>query len=158
MKKVIVYASKTNTTKECAERIYNEVEGFDLIDLNEKGKHKIDDYDVVVLGSYFRIARAPKAMRKFVNKNFKKILTKEVYMFCLGNPDSFEKLLEKNYPSKFIEHLAYRANFGAKLRIDTAKGYEGTLIAGMLQSYEVEGKEPPTLIEENIVNFIEKLK
>ena len=54
MKKVIVYASKTNTTKECAERIYNEVEGFDLIDLNEKGKHKIDDYDVVDLKQFDR--------------------------------------------------------------------------------------------------------
>ena len=32
MKKVIVYASKTNSTKECAERIQKEVEGFDLID------------------------------------------------------------------------------------------------------------------------------
>ena len=70
MKILIGYASKTGTTKSCAERLKAELKRKDtvLVDL-ELETPDLKDYDLVVLGSSVRFGKARKKFNEYLKAN-----------------------------------------------------------------------------------------
>lgn len=80
MKGIIIYNTKTGTTKKYAQWIKEET-NFDLISLKEAVIDNISKYDVVVYGS--RVVGS-KIDLSFIKKNKEKLQNKKIFVYAVG--------------------------------------------------------------------------
>ena len=111
MKKALVmYFSKYGTTKKYAEWIAEEIKG-DILDIKDVGQGKLNDYDIIVLGSGLYAGKI-KGINLLV-KNYNKIKDKKLVIFTCGladytnmkNVNNIKMRLKKNIPNDIFENI-----------------------------------------------------
>ena len=68
MKTLIIYATKTGITEECAKTINKKIEDSTLINI-QKEKVDIKEYDFIIVGSPIRMGMIDKKIKSFLQKN-----------------------------------------------------------------------------------------
>ncbi len=103
MKILIVYATKSGASRECAELLAAKLTDCSLVDLS-KQVPDIASYDAVILGSGVRMGKIYKLMKGFIEKNRDALLSKKIAIYlCNSYPDTFQKTIEKNIPKELTD-------------------------------------------------------
>ncbi|WP_099205909.1 flavodoxin domain-containing protein [Scatolibacter rhodanostii] len=112
MKTLIVYATKSGATRECAELISTKIKDCTLCDI-AKQIPAIKNYDIVILGSGVRMGKIYKPLKNFIEQNMDTLLTKKtVFFFCNSYPNTFQKIIEKNMPEQLLNNTLYLDSLG----------------------------------------------
>lgn len=128
MKSVIVYASKTGTTKKCAQELANRLGKIEIYDIEEEEKD-ISSYDLVIIGSSIRIGMFHPKMKHWIEQNKQKLLEKEVaYFICCGFSENTQQYLENNIPKDLLEKAILMQSFGGELNLEQQKGIDKFIV------------------------------
>ncbi len=168
MKIKIIYSTKSGTVADCVELLKNELD-MCFIDSSrvEDCREVPDGYDMIIIGFYVRFGKPSKAMRRFITDNYEKLKKQKLGIFiCCGYSDSFDEYVEKNLPLPLKEHAFEISCFGGRLEPSYNKGIEkmfvktlrNDILSGGENGDEKVGRTLPTILENNIVQFAEKIK
>ncbi len=93
MKTLIAYATKTGTAEKAAEMIAEKLnEKPDVVNIGTSKTPDLSAYDFILVGGPIHMGRVNKAVKKFLAKNKKVLLSKRfgLYLAC-GYPEEIEK-------------------------------------------------------------------
>jgi len=170
MKKIlIVYATKTGSTKTAARLLADRILGRDFtLCTTEDAESDPTHYDIVVIGGCIRYAKLYKPVREYLKKWDAVLATKQTGYFILcGFPDSAEEYYEKNLTQAQRERAFELACFGGEMVPAHAQSLWDKLIlkierdnilGGGNNGEQREDMVLPTISEENIAQFAGKLK
>lgn len=109
---LVLYATKTGATIQCANLIATEIPNCTLCNI-EVEKPAIQEYDSIILGAGVRDGRIYKPIRDFIKKNQQDLLNKRTgYFICNEKPKETEEIIERNIPSDLKEAAVIIASFG----------------------------------------------
>jgi len=128
MRTLILFASKSGATRECAELLAARIANSTVFDLSKK-EPDLHDADTVIIGSGIRMGRMYKAVRVFIERNLEKLLTmRTAVYFCNGEPDAFDRAVEKNIPAQLVTSSLCVLSFGGKPPFSSSKTKEWILM------------------------------
>ena len=162
MKTLIIYSTKTGTTKKCAALLAANIgaDSCDLFEINEKIP-AISDYECVAIGSYVRMGVIDKKISAFLEKNKEELFNTKFGLFiCSCLSDKVSEALIKNFSDEFMDHAAIIDCFGGELPKDKIKGIDKLIVNSIIKI----AKTDPTftvsesIIPESITNFSNVLK
>jgi len=114
MKTMIVYASKSGATKECADLLNQELDISSIFDISKEAP-SLGGFDTVIIGSGVRMGKLYKPVLSYIKKNEEILLSKRVaFYLCNAYPDTFQKAVERNIPQKLIQAAVSVMSFGGK--------------------------------------------
>jgi len=156
LKTLIIYATKTGITEECAKTINKKIEDSTLINI-QKEKVDIKEYDFIIVGSPIRMGMIDKKIKSFLQKNRQYLKTKKTaYFICCAFPQSFKKYYKENVPQDLLDCAIIYDTFGGQMDKNKVKGLD-RLIVELVSKYVKESKSVRVL-EENIDQFVEHIK
>lgn len=162
MKTLIIYSSKTGTTKKCAALLAANI-GADSCDLFEVSENipEISDYECVAIGSYVRMGVIDKKISAFLQKHKEELFgTKFGLFICSCLQDKVSDAITKNFSEEFMDHAAIIDWFGGTLPEDKIKGMDKFIVKSIIRI----AKTDPTfsvcekIVPESITNFANVLK
>ncbi len=162
MKTLIIYSTKTGTTKKCAALLAANI-GADSCDMVEISENipALSDYECVVVGSYVRMGVMDKKISAFLQKNKEELFGMKFGLFlCCCLADKVSEAIEKNFSEEFMDHAAIIDCFGGELPKDKIKGMDKIIVNSIIKiaktdpSFTVFEK----IIPESITNFASVLK
>ena len=119
MKILIAYATRFGTTEKCAgilaELLRENNYDVELADLKKNIKVKPEDYDLVVVGGSFLIARMNAFVKKFVKRNLYTLLNKKTAIFMCGADEDRENEIKKGFPEELLDKAVARGYFGYEM-------------------------------------------
>lgn len=156
MRTLILYASKTGTTEECAKRLKAEIPGSRLINIYDSAIN-IEEYDAFIIGSPIRMGMIDKKIKRFLRQYQKYLKTKGVaYFICCGFPKNMKKYYQENFPFDLLESAIIYDTFGGEMGIEKQKGLDKLIV--MMVTKRVGGIGKVKVLDENIERFIQKVK
>lgn len=127
MKTLIVYATKTGASRECAELLAAKLTACSLCDLS-KQQPDLESYDTVILGSGVRMGNIYKPMKSFIERNRKDLRSKKTAIYlCHAYPDTFQKAVQKNIPQELADSCVRIESFGGIPPFTTPKNRDWML-------------------------------
>ncbi|OAA29431.1 flavodoxin [Kosmotoga arenicorallina S304] len=155
MKTLIIYTSKTGTTEKCAKKLAENLKSeTQLMSLKNAAKEDIKGYDAVIIGSYIHASHVPGKLKRFIKKH-PELLQKKLGLFlCMADvEEKFDEYLTLNFPGEFLNHCSVKGYFGGEFNFEKMNLVTRKIIQKM-----AEGKEMPSLKEENIVKFAKEFE
>lgn len=151
MKSVIVYTSKTGTTKKCVDMLLERLDDAVSVDL-EKESVDISTYDMIIIGSPIRIGMMNKNVKKFIDENIEILKNKKYAFFiCCGFVDSYKKYYEENIPSELLEGAIFYDTFGGEMALDKQKGFDKMVVK--MVSKKIKNVSDIKILEDRVENF-----
>jgi menaquinone-dependent protoporphyrinogen oxidase len=141
MKTLIVYTSKHGTTKKVAEMISQKIEGKPMvIDLKERKKVELNDYDQIIIGGSIHAGMLQKRVRQFCEKNMSILLQKRIGLFlsCMDEAKAQEQL-DRAFPEELRKHAVSCKATGGEFRMDKMNFIERAIVkkvAGVTESVD----------------------
>jgi menaquinone-dependent protoporphyrinogen oxidase len=130
MKTLIVYTSKHGTTKKVAEMISQKIEGKPMvIDLKERKKVELNDYDQIIIGGSIHAGMLQKRVRQFCEKNMSILLQKRIGLFlsCMDDNKAREQLV-RAFPEILRNHAISCKTTGGEFRMDKMNFIERAIV------------------------------
>ncbi len=156
MKTLIIYASKTGTTKECAYKIKDKLKNSKIFDINSFNED-VNNYDLIVVGSPIRIGMIDNKIKKFLIKNKEILKSKKIaFYMCCGFSENYQKYFKENFLQELLDIALIYDTFGGQINLDKQKGFDKFIIK--LVSKKVNTYKEVKILNENIDKFIIKLK
>ncbi|MCG2789169.1 MAG: flavodoxin domain-containing protein [Actinomycetia bacterium] len=157
MEVLIAYATRFGTTEKCADILAEilrkknlEVE---LADLKKNKRVKPENYDLVVVGGSFLIARMNAFVKKFVKRNLNILLNTRTAIFMCGTDEDWENEIKKGFPEELLDKAVTKGYFGYEMNWDKMN----PMFRNMMQKAS-ETTEPVSKINtENIKKFAEEI-
>lgn len=118
MSNLLVYVSKTGTTKECVEKIALKLlANTDVVRLDEKAVTDLQKYKTVIIGSPIYMQKLDKKIISFCTKNLKSLLKKNVVLFTVGmsTQEEADKHIKNSLPKELIKHAVVSKHLGGRL-------------------------------------------
>jgi len=167
---LILYASKSGTTKNAAESLARALESdCDLYDLRKSALYTLDEarkrqpmrtldlsaYRAIALGSAMYMGRPVKPYLRFCAERCADLLLQPLFLFTCGIASAEE---EQSYlwpllPEPLTRHAGELHHFGGELRADG-----GLMQRMVLKEYEKKNTAAPTLDAGAIARLAELLK
>lgn len=114
MRTLILYATKSGATEECASMLAKDLKECLIYNL-ERATPDVASFDTIILGTGVRMGKIYKPALNFIRQNLDLLLTKKIAIyFCNAYPDTFQKSIEKNMPAELIQHAICIKSFGGK--------------------------------------------
>ena len=82
MKTIILYQTKTGSTKQYAQWLSERIKNSELLDIHNYRKESVEKYDRVVIGS--RTYMGKIQAQDFMEKHWEEIKDKDVHLFAVG--------------------------------------------------------------------------
>lgn len=118
MSNLLVYVSKTGTTKECVEKIVLKLlADTDVINLDEKAVKSVEKYKTVIIGSPIYMQKLDKKIVSFCTKNLKSLLKRNIVLFTVGmsTQEEADKHIKNSLPKELINHAVTSKHLGGRL-------------------------------------------
>lgn len=162
MKTLIIYSSKTGTTKRCAALLAANIgaDSCDLVEITEKIP-ELSDYECVVIGSYIRMGVVDKKISAFLEKHKEELFGMKFGLFvCCGLADKVSEAITKNFSDEFMDHAVIIDCFGGELPKENIKGVEKIFVSSVKKIAKVDQNFRlfEKIIPESITNFSDVLK
>lgn len=161
MKILIVYASKTGTSKTCAYLLADNLKNFEVT-VSEVSNNGISlsDYDICIIGGSIRMGKLDTRISGFLSKNKYELREKaKAFFICNGFSDEVEKYFHKCFPREFIESAIICDSFGGELKAERQRGIDKLILKIMLKTLEEdEDFALPSIQTESIGRFADKIK
>lgn len=114
MRTLILYATKSGASLECAQLLASRIENCTLCNVTAP-EQRIEDFDLIIIGTGVRMGRFYKPMRTYLKQNRESLLAKRTAFFlCNAYPDKLKRTIEKNIPQALIDHAVSIESFGGK--------------------------------------------
>lgn len=114
MQTLILYATKSGATEECASMLAKKLKNCPTYNL-EQTMPDITAFDMIIIGTGVRMGKIYKPVLNFIRQNSELLLTKTVAIYlCNAYPDTFQKAIDKNIPTELINHSVCIKSFGGK--------------------------------------------
>lgn len=113
MQAIILYATKSGATGECASLLAKKLEcaAYDLT----QAVPDIKEFDTVIIGTGVRMGKIYRPALSFIRNNIDLLLAKKTAIyFCNAYPDTFQKTIEKNIPSELVQKVVSLSSFGGR--------------------------------------------
>ncbi len=161
MKTAIVYYSKYDFCKECANDLSTKLEDYvDIFDIsdNDNQPNTINEYDTVIFGTSIYFGKINKRLVEFCKKNVRALTNKRIAFFvCCATPSEYKTALLACLPKDFVENIDITECFGGELRKDKMR-FKDKIIANTVEKVLAkENKEPVQPRYENIITFAERI-
>lgn len=153
MKILIVYATKSGTTEDCAKEIKKELnQDVDLINLNSKYVNNINNYDVIIIGTPIYAGNINSKVKSFCTRNIEKLKSKNLYFYTCGLSTDEEafKYLSNSISKELIDKSKKISHFGGELRPEKLGIFLGFIASKMLES----SKEKYKVNASKITSFV----
>ncbi len=162
MKTLIIYSSKTGTTKKCAALLAANIgaDSCDMVAIDE-AVPDITGYECVVIGSYVRMGVIDKKISAFLAKNKEALFGMKFGLFiCCSLADKVSEAITKNFSEEFMDHAAIIDCFGGELPKDKIKGMDKLIVNSIVKIAKTDPnfKIFEKIIPESITNFANVLK
>lgn len=154
MKIGIFYASKTGTTKKCAQMIHEQFPDSDLIELDGKEIY-LEDYDYIIVGSPVIAGSLHKKVKRFLRTHKDKLVGKIGYFLCHGFKINAHDIIKRNVDPTLANNAKLISGFGGEIHVDKLKGIDKIVVKLITRSKKYL---EPKLDLEAINIFIESLK
>ena len=122
MKILIAYATRFGTTEKCADILAELLRGnncdVELADLKKDKKVKPENYDLIIVGGSFLIARLNAYVKKFVKRNLNILLNKKTAVFMCGADENWENEIKKGFPEELLDKAVSQGYFGYEMNWD----------------------------------------
>ncbi|MFA0816689.1 MAG: flavodoxin domain-containing protein [Anaerofustis sp.] len=159
MKTAVIYKTKTNTSKKCAELLRGMIgtEEVDVINLAEQ-KPDLALYDTVVIGASVRAGMIGSKMKRYLKRHVAELAKKQLYLYlCCVSTDDVETYLQKNIPAELLKHASAAMRFGALVCPEEASGLSRKMMESMKKSYAEKGIPEPCINETAIREMAEMI-
>lgn len=135
MKNAIIFWSKTGFTESCADVLKSKLSGeTDVYDLKYKSEVEIEKYDTIIIGGGIYVGKISPKLKKFVNSNQNRILTKNIGIFITAG-DKNNNYIATNFSNEVLEKSVSKECFGAGL--DTKRlAFMEKIIMKMIGKYK----------------------
>lgn len=111
---LILYATKTGTTKECAELLSQKI-NCTVCNI-EQSIPNLENYNTVILGTGVRMGKVYKPIKNYIKQHLDILIQKRIAIFmCNAYPDTFQKAVEKNLPMELVKQAICIKSFGGKV-------------------------------------------
>lgn len=160
MKILIVYSSKTGTTKRCAEILADKLNcDTDIVNIKKIKQYDIRGYDKIVIGSNVRMGQIDKQIKQFCVENHQILVEKRAGLFvCCGYPESADHVISTNFNKKLLQRSEAKSCFGGEMDIKKTHGIDKIMLGAVIKVIRKEGRrELPHIMEENIESFAKKI-
>ncbi|PTN08678.1 flavodoxin domain-containing protein [Mangrovibacterium marinum] len=134
MKTAILYLSTHGCTINVAHRIAVKLGGeVDLINLKNKPRVRLDDYDRIILGGSIHAGKIQKELRSFCERNLDKLTQKELglYICCMYKGVQAEVQLRNAFPEALHRHAKAEAIMGGAFYFEKMNFVERFLVKKM---------------------------
>lgn len=109
---LILYATKTGATEQCARVLESEIPNSTTCNI-ELAKPILADFDSVILGAGVRDGKIYKPIRDFIKKNHKDLLNKRMgYFICNEKAKETKEIIDSNIPVDLREAAICIESFG----------------------------------------------
>lgn len=155
MKTLIIYASKTETTKKCANLLKEKLNDVDISNIKSLSID-INNYDLIIIGSPIRMGLIDKNIKKFLINNLDILKSKKAaYFICCGFKENYLKYFEQNFPQELLYMALIYDTFGGELDLEKQKGFDKFIVK--MVSKNNPQKEDIKILTKNIANFVNRL-
>ncbi|PXV95619.1 menaquinone-dependent protoporphyrinogen oxidase [Lachnotalea glycerini] len=114
MQTLILYATKSGATEECANILAKKLDNCPIYNLKQSTPD-ISGYDTIIIGAGVHMGKIYKPVFNYIRQNLNLLLTKTVKIYlCNAYPDTFQKTIDKNIPVELISHSSCIKSFGGK--------------------------------------------
>jgi len=168
VKILIAYATKTGTTRECAERLATHFSFHDVtLVVLEKETPTLSDFDAAVIGSNVRANKIHKKVKQFLEENETVLAGMRYALYiCCCMSDQSEFYFEKNFASSLMEKSLANLCFGGEIKMERQKGIDKLIMKIVLRviTNSRHGEDPdealemPAVIPENIRRLADAVK
>ncbi len=141
MKIAIIYATKTGTTRECAQILKLRLTGQDveLFDLDSTSPPSLDSFDTVIIGGPIRFGSIHKSVKRYMTDNAAALASKRTaYFVVCGYSDRFDEYCEDNFTAEQRRNALCLANFGGTLKLDRQKNLFMRLLVRFMRNDIIE--------------------
>jgi menaquinone-dependent protoporphyrinogen oxidase len=156
MKILIAFASRYGTTEKCANMLSDSLRQKNhettIENLQKNHEIKLDNYDVVIIGGSFVVARMNKYVVKFAKLKLKALLGKKVGVFMCGMDDKWEDEIKKGFPPELLDHAFLKGYFGYEMNLDKMS----PILRGMMKQSE-STNTGSKIIPDNIEKFANEI-
>lgn len=169
MKTAIIYATKTGTSRECAERLAKGLCRHE-VSLFELGKDKVPSlsgFDSVAVGGAIRFGKADKRLLRFLKERKSELLTVRAgYFVCCAFADLAEEYIKETFGKELLDGAVFAENFGGELKPAKQKNVFARLaVRAMIHDIEENGDSDdesearvmPGIVPEAIAGAADKL-
>ena len=168
MKLLIAYATKTGTTRECAESLAAYFTAHEVVfaDL-ETETPSVEDFDAVVIGSHVRVGKIHKRVKQFVGDNEAALADKKVGLYlCCCFSDAADDYFKKNFSQPLLAHSIANLCFGGEVKMDRQKGLDKLIMKIAIHAIKSNNQDAdraadipmPAIIPENISRMADAIK
>lgn len=155
MKTLIIYASKTTTTKKCANLLKEKLNDVDISNIKSLNID-INNYDLIIIGSPIRMGLIDKNIKKFLINNLDILKSKKAaYFICCSFKENYLKYFEQNFPQELLDRALIYDTFGGELDLEKQKGFDKFIVK--MVSKNNPQKEDIKILTKNIANFVNRL-
>lgn len=114
MRTLILYATKSGASRECAELLAKKIADCSICDM-AKQIPDIASFDTLIVGSGVRMGKIYKPAKNFIEKHMDVLLSKKTALyFCNAYPDTLQETIKKNIPQKLIDRAVCIKSLGGK--------------------------------------------
>ena len=153
MKTLILYASKTGTTQDCARSLAQEIPDSTLVDLCAQ-KPDPSGYDQVIVGGSIRMGTLHVDARQYLEGAQSALMKKRLGVFiCAAYEEKAEQLFAANVPQALRAHAVECACFGGAIRMDRRRGFEKLIARMAMRATKGERAQMPHVHPERIEAF-----
>ncbi len=160
MKILIAYATKSGTTRICAEKLAQLLPQHDVTvaDLSKVSDLRPADFDFTVVGGPIRMGKLHKAAKKFIESNTFEPL-RYAFFICCGLDGNTQEYFKKNFPAPLLESSLAYTSLGGELKPDRQSAFDRFLLKAFIESNrENEDFVMPTIYTEEIGRLADKIK
>lgn len=158
MKKVIVYETKSGTTKNAAELLKEQLPDIEVINIKEQTP-AINDYDLIVFGGAYYAGALNRKLKKYIKKNKESLANKKyAFYICCVSEDDYKEVLIKNLGEEIVNNAVITECFGYEVNTKNAKGFTKFILKIMEKAMRKENKPLQNLHKDKIQNFAKIIK
>ena len=153
MKTLILYASKTGTTQDCARSLAQKIPDSTLVDLCAQ-KPDPSGYDQVIVGGSIRMGALHVDARQYLEGAQSALMKKRLGVFiCAAYEEKAEQLFAANVPQALRAHADDGECVGADIRMDRLLGLQMRIARRPLRASKGERAQMPHVHPERIEAF-----
>lgn len=158
MKTLILYTSHHGTTKKLAYQLAKDlvINTDFVVDFKKNKTIDLTAFDLVIIGSSIHVGNIPSDFKKFLKKNSKVLLSKQIAIFMCAMEKSELKIqeFEDNFPKKLRDYSLANGIMGGEYLFEKMNFFEKFIVKKITGSSESKSE-----IDYEVYNdFVEKLK
>ena len=156
MKTIIIYSTKHNFTKKCAELLSEKLQGqVELFNLRQGNEVNLKAYDKVILGGSIYMGQIQKQVSQYCLENLNELKEKKLGLFicCMQKDDSAVKQLNEAFPQELVTKAVAKNVFGGGFSFSSMNFFEKLITRKVAKVKE----DTSVIFEKNIMEFAERI-